>query len=137
MMKPLRAAILYFLAVFTAGFALGVLRVLFVVKFLGERTAELIEQPIMLIVIVLAARRVIGRVQQPTPANCMAIGFIALILLVTLEFTVVLWVRGLNISDYIYNRDRLSGIAYLLMLAAFAMMPVIVARTYRTNRPGS
>jgi len=136
-MKPLKAAILYFLAVFTAGFALGVLRVLFVVNCLGERTAELIEQPIMLIVIVLAARRVIGRVQQPTPANCIAILLIALILLVTLEFTVVLWVRGRKISDYIYNRDRLSGIAYLLMLAAFAMMPVIAARTYRTNRSGS
>ncbi len=47
-MQILRAAVFYFLLVFGAGFLLGIGRVLLIVPLLGERTAELLEMPLML-----------------------------------------------------------------------------------------
>ena len=52
----LKAGTLYFALAFGAGFVLGSIRVLWVVPRLGERTAELMETPIMLVVTVFAAR---------------------------------------------------------------------------------
>ena len=47
---------LYFALVFAAGFVLGPFRILWAVPRFGERIAALMEAPIMLVVIVLAAR---------------------------------------------------------------------------------
>jgi len=55
-------------------------------------------------------------------------GGIALGLLLVAEFALVLWLRGLSISDYLATRDPVSGTAYYLMLAVFAIMPLLVAR---------
>jgi hypothetical protein len=54
--ETFKAAVLYFVLVFAAGFVLGTIRTLCVVSRLGVRTAELMEAPIMLGVSVLAAR---------------------------------------------------------------------------------
>ncbi len=55
-------------------------------------------------------------------------GFVALGLLLVAEFTLVLWLRGLTIREYLASRDPLSGTVYYLMLAMFAIMPLLVAR---------
>lgn len=55
-MRMLKAGALYYALVFGAGFVLGPIRVLWVVPRSGERTAELMETPIMLVVTILAAR---------------------------------------------------------------------------------
>ena len=60
-MRILKAGGLYFALVFAAGFALGTIRVLWVVPALGARTAELMEMPFMLVVTVVVARWVVGR----------------------------------------------------------------------------
>jgi type IV secretory pathway TrbD component len=44
------------------------------------------------------------------------------------EFTLVLWLRGLSISEYLATRDPVSGTIYYLMLAMFVVMPLLVAR---------
>jgi hypothetical protein len=54
-----KAGILYFALVFGAGFVLGPIRVFWVVPHLGERTAELVEMPIMFMVMIVAARRIV------------------------------------------------------------------------------
>ena len=46
---------LYFALVFAAGFVLGTIRTLWAVPWLGVRTAELVELPIMLGVSIIAA----------------------------------------------------------------------------------
>lgn len=56
----LKAGLIYFGLVFGAGFILGPLRNLFIVPRFGERIAELIEAPLMLIVIILAAKWVVS-----------------------------------------------------------------------------
>ena len=128
-MSAARAGALYFALVFGAGFALGALRVLLMVPRLGARTAELIEAPLMLAVTFLAARWTVRRLAVP-PARTprLAMGGLALGLLLSAEFTVVLGVRGMTLRDYFAALDPVSGTVYYLLLAVFALMPLFVGR---------
>lgn len=62
----LKAAVVYFALVFGAGFVLGPIRILFLVPRFGVRLAELMEFPVMLVVIVLAARWLVRRAYEVT-----------------------------------------------------------------------
>ena len=55
-MTGFKAAVAYFVLVLGTGFVLGTIRVPFLVPGLGERYAELLEMPILLVVVVMAAR---------------------------------------------------------------------------------
>ena len=128
-MRTLKAGVLYFALVFGAGFVLGVPRVLWLVPRLGTRTAELIESPIMLVVIFLAAGWVVRRLSlPPTVAARLGPGLVALGLLLAAEFTVVLKIQRLTLAQYIAGRDPVSGTVYVLMLMVFAVMPLLVAK---------
>jgi hypothetical protein len=127
--RILKAGALYFALVFGSGFVLGPIRVLYVAPRLGERTAELMEMPIMLVVIVLAARWTCRRLSVAfIPTRRLMMGVVALVLLLVPEFTVVLWIRGVTLSDYLANRDPVAGTVYALMLAVYAVMPLLVTR---------
>lgn len=45
------------------------------------------------------------------------------------ELSILLWVRGLSVSDYISNRDPVAGAAYVLLLVVFAVAPAFGAET--------
>jgi len=113
----------YFVLVFGVGFVLGVIRVSFLEPSFGERWAELAEMPLMLIAILLAARFGIRRFPAPQRASFLVSGGVALLLLVLVEFSVVLAIRGISISDYIAERDPIAGGVYVLMLIIYAAMP--------------
>ncbi len=127
-MQTLKAAALYFAVVFGAGFVLGTARVIGIVPRFGPRIAELMEAPIMLLVIILAANWVFRRVSLPStlPARLGA-GLIALGFLLATEFTVVLKIRHLTISEYFASRDPLATTVYIALLLVFAVMPFFVA----------
>ena len=128
-MRIIKAGVLYFALVFGAGFVLGPIRILWVVPRFGTRIAELMEAPIMFLVIIVAARWIIRRLSVPyTLSIRLGIGCVALGLLLVAEFTLVLWFRGLTISDYLASRDPVSGTVYYVMLGVFAIMPLLVAR---------
>ncbi|MCG2720723.1 MAG: hypothetical protein L6290_01745, partial [Thermodesulfovibrionales bacterium] len=96
-MQILKSGALYFALVFTAGFVLGAIRTLWVGPQVGTRMAELMETPIMLVAIGLAARWVVRRLSVPYRVSIrLGIGFIALVLLLTAEFTLVLRLRGIS-----------------------------------------
>lgn len=100
-MQILKSGAQYFTLVFGAGFVFGTIRVLLVVPRIGTRTAELIEMPVMILVSFVAARWIIRRlVAPPTMTERIAIGFVALALLVSVEFTFVLWLQ----PDLFYQR---------------------------------
>lgn len=128
-MQVLKAAIVYFGLAFGAGFALGTVRVLWIVPRVGTKTAELLEAPIMLAVTILAARWVVRRLSPRVGAAArLGVGFIALGCLLVAEFGVALWLRGLTIREYLAGRDPVSGTVYFILLGVFAVMPLFVAR---------
>jgi hypothetical protein len=128
-MPILKAGVLYFGLVFAAGFVLGTIRTLWVVPHVGMRMAELLEAPIMLVVTISAARWTVLRLSVPRASSVrLAMGFIALVLMLVAEFGFVLWIRGLSIRDYLATRDPVSGMVYYLMLLVFAAMPLLVGR---------
>jgi len=128
-MQILKAGVLYFAFVFGAGFVLGPIRILWVAPRFGTRMAELMETPIMFVVTIAAAWWIVRRLAVPfTPSRRLGMGFIALGLLLVAEFTLVLWLRGLSINEYLAGRDPVSGTVYYLMIGVFALMPLLVAR---------
>jgi hypothetical protein len=127
-MPILNAGVLYFALVFGAGFVLGTIRTLWIVPRVGTRTAELMETPLMLVVTIVAARWTVLRLALPSvPSARLGMGGIALVLLLVAEFTLVLWLRGLTIREYLASRDPVAGTVYYVMLAVFAIMPLLVA----------
>lgn len=127
-MHRFKPALAYFLIVFGAGFVLGTVRVLFALPLLGERTAELLEMPLMLAVIVLAARWITRRyLQHAEPREQLAVGGIATGCMLAAEFLVGLTLRGLSPMEVLVNRDPASGTAYYLSLLLFATMPWLLA----------
>src|SRR5690349_18354491 len=103
-MQVLKPGIVYFLLIFGAGFILGTVRVLLIVPHVGERTAELLEMPLMLIATVLAARWITRRFSDPRiSAERLAIGGIALGLMLAGEIAVGIGLRGMTASDVFLN----------------------------------
>ena len=128
-MQIVKAGVLYFALVFGAGFVLGPIRIMWVVPRFGTRMAELMETPIMFVVIIVAARWIVRRLAVPSmPSSRLGMGCVALGLLLVAEFTLVLWLQGLSISEYLASRDPVSGTVYYLMLGVFTIMPLLVAR---------
>ncbi|MGZ8374931.1 MAG: hypothetical protein ACXW4C_02695 [Nitrospira sp.] len=128
-MRILQAAVLYFLMVFGAGFVLGTGRVLIVVPLLGERVAELLEMPLMLGVIVFAARWIVRyRLTAPRLSTTLSVGFLSLGITLFAELGVGMWLRGMSATEVFLNRDPVSGTAYYISLLLFAVMPAIFVR---------
>ncbi len=128
-MQILKAGLLYFALVFGVGFVLGTIRTLWIVPHFNTRIAELMEAPIMFVVTIVAARWTVRRLAVPLiPSRRLGIGCFALALMLVAEFTLVLWLRGLSIRNYLAGRDPVSGTVYYLMLGAFTIMPLLVAR---------
>ena len=128
-MQILKAGLLYFVLVFGAGFVLGPIRILWVVPRFGTRIAELMETPIMFMVTIVAARLIVRLLSVPSKLSSrLGMGCIALGFMLVAEFTLVLWLRGLSISEYLASQDPVSKTVYYVMLGAFAIMPLLVAR---------
>jgi hypothetical protein len=124
--NPITRAAVYFALVFGVGFLLGTVRVLVLEPRLGERWSELAEMPVMLLATVLAARFVVRRFPARRRRSYLVSGGVALLLLVLVEFSVVLGIRGLSIGGYFAERDPVAGGVYALMLLVFAAMPWIL-----------
>jgi hypothetical protein len=136
--RVLRAGAVYFALVFAAGFVLGPIRVLWLLPRVGERAAELIEMPVMLVVLVLAARWVVRRFGLGRAwAARLGVGLVAFALLVAAELAVVLRLRGLTVGEYLAGRDLVAGSVYAVMLGVFAVMPWVVGRRRNGSQLGT
>ena len=127
--QVIKAGLSYFALVFGAGFMLGSVRVPFLVPRLGERVAELIETPFMFVVVLLSAGFIARRFALPVATSArLAVGFLALGLLLAAEFLLAAATQDRSLGEYIASRDPVSGTVYLAMLVLFALMPLIIAR---------
>ncbi len=126
-MQTLKAGVLYFAIVFGAGFALGPIRIRWIVPRFGTRKAELMEAPIMLAVTVIAAAWVVRYLSIPsTTSSRLGMGLIGLGLMLIAEFGLVLWVRRMSLREYFATRDHVSGTVYYVLLGVFALMPAFI-----------
>ena len=74
----------------------------------GERMAELLKAPLMLLVIILAANWIVRRFQLPNRLICrLGAGLIAFILGLVFEFGLVLTLRGLTLREYLSRATQL------------------------------
>ena len=126
-MRALLAGLAYFGLVFGTGFVLGVIRVTFVVPHLGQRWAELLEMPLMAVVIVMAARRIVRWFSLTVGGGAFA-GGVALLVTVSAELLLAVVIAGRPLGEYLAARDPVSGSVYVALLIVFAVMPCLVAR---------
>jgi nitroimidazol reductase NimA-like FMN-containing flavoprotein (pyridoxamine 5'-phosphate oxidase superfamily) len=132
--RILKAALVYFLVVFGAGTLLGPIRILFVAPHLGERNAELLEAPVMLLVIVAASKWIVRKFQLPMrPVYRLGVGMIGFILGLLFEFGLVLKLRELTLTEYFASRDPAAAGVYYVTLVLFALMPLLVRRKHTVN----
>jgi hypothetical protein len=125
--RRIKASFLYFAIVIGTGFVLGVVRVPYLVPRIGERYAELSEMPIMLVVIVMAARYVVKRFDlSARVAIGLQVGVLALALSVAAELLLAALIQKQSIAQYIASRDRVSGSVYIALLIVFAIMPAML-----------
>lgn len=124
----IKAGLLYFAIVFGIGCVLGPIRILWAVPQFGPRIAELLEMPLMLVVIIGAAYWVVKQLTLPSILGSrLTMGSVALACLLFAEWG-VLHLRRLSIADYISTRDPVAGTVYYIMLCLFAVMPWLIAR---------
>lgn len=120
----MKQASLYFVLVFGAGFILGPIRILLVIPRVGVRAAELMEAPIMLVVIIAASRWMVRRFPKPSDwSSRLAMGFLALVLMLGAEFSLAIVLQGISVREYLANRDPVSGTVYYALLIVFAVLP--------------
>jgi hypothetical protein len=126
---PLKAGALYFALVFAAGWVFGPIRELWVIPRLGRTAGFLLEAPLMLAVMIAAARWTLRKLAVPYLLKTrLAIGLVALGILLIAEVMGVLWVRRLSVPDYLASSDSVSGGVSLVSFVLFAAMPILVAR---------
>jgi hypothetical protein len=119
-MRIALAILLYFGAVFGAGFLLGPIRVVWLEPRVGAIIATACEAPFLLMAMLAAARWVphVFNIRQDPKA---LIG--ALILLQIADFTVGFWLRGVTPTEQIAQFGTGQGSIYAGLLALFAVMP--------------
>ncbi|MDQ6678875.1 MAG: hypothetical protein M3Z09_16450, partial [Acidobacteriota bacterium] len=95
MLRTIRAGFVYFAIVFGTGFALGVVRVPFLVPRIGERWAELAEMPIMGATVFFAAGYILRRFPDiHLPSRAMVAGLLALALAVCAELGLAVFLQS-------------------------------------------
>lgn len=123
----LRPALAYFALVFGAGFVLGPIRVTWLVPALGARAAELLELPVMGLVVFVVARWVVRRGRLRAAAAAI-VGALALLLMVGAELGFAWALQGLSPLAYVASRDPVAGPVYAAMLLWFGAAPAVMAR---------
>jgi hypothetical protein len=128
-MRIIKAGAVYFLLLFALGWVLGPVRELVLAPRVGRAVALLVEAPVMIAAMALAARWVVRRFAfAPDPIPRAGIGATALVLLLAFELAGVRWVRELSLAEYLATFDWIGGAVTVATFLLFAAMPALVAR---------
>jgi hypothetical protein len=129
-MDILKAGGLYFVLVFSVGWLFGPIRELWLTPLIGRSSAVLLEAPLMVIVMIAAARWVIrhGRVSAALRIRA-SMGVVALGMLMVAELSGARWVREQSISEHVASLATMPGGISLGMFLLFAAMPMLIHRS--------
>ena len=123
-----RAGLVYGLFAFGLGFVLGTVRVLLIVPFLGDGLAVVLELPLMLAACWWAAGWIVRRFQLRKRKPAIAVGLIALAIVLLGEAAVGVGLMGLTPAGWLAEFAKPTpqlGLAAQLLAAA---MPLLRAR---------
>jgi hypothetical protein len=124
--RTLRAGGTYFVLVFAAGCTLGPVRVLLLEPVVGQLVATLIEGPVLIVAMIAAARAVTGWFQLSGHALELAlVGITAFVAVMLADLAIGLFAFETSIGDQLLELLAPAGLAYLLLLAIFAAMPLL------------
>lgn len=127
MMRTLCTGIAYVVAVFAAGFVLGVLRTLVLAPQLGELPAVLVELPLILTIAWLVCARILRR-WPLSPPSALLMGAIAFLLLMGGEAGLSTLLAGRSLTEHLALSSQLPHQVGLAGQLAFALIPWIQAR---------
>lgn len=138
LLQLLKSGAIYFAMVFSVGFVLGPIRILWLEPRLGVRTAELIEAPFMLLVVISAGRWVGRRLCAGcSPAARLGVGLVAAGTVLVADLAVGVGLRGMSALEVFNARDPVSGSVYYALVALTAVAPWVFGRASTTvpNEP--
>jgi pimeloyl-ACP methyl ester carboxylesterase len=126
MSNTLKAAIVYFLLVFAAGFVLGTFRTLILVPIVGDLLAVTIELPVMLIISWFACSWAMPRFAVPNLASDrLTMGISAFLLLMAAEVLVSTTLAGRDLAEHFALSTSLPVIVGLFGQIMFALFPLL------------
>jgi len=135
----LTASLIYTLLVFSGGFLCGIIRVPILEPWLGERYAQLLEMPLMIVVIWRSAKLVVSRMNARLARDSrggiredgyLAVGVLALVWFLVVEIGLYRWVHrgeGKGWRDWVWERDLVSGAGFFAVLGGFMVLPGMLA----------
>ncbi len=127
MMQILFSGTAYVVAVFAAGFVLGVLRTLVLVPLLGELAAVLVELPVILTIAWLVCTRILRRWPLSAP-EAAGMGVIAFLLLMLAEAGLSTLLAGRSLAEHLALYAQVPYQVGLAAQLAFAMFPWLQTR---------
>ena len=123
-----RAGGVYFLVALGVGFVLEVVRLEVVALHISELIARLLEVPNTLLAMIIGAQWTIDRFRlPPLPRIRLGIGFVAFVLMILMESTIVLPLHGLTIDEYMALQHAVVGMLPFGVLAGLTAMPLLVS----------
>jgi hypothetical protein len=124
--RVLGAAVTYFALVFAAGCTLGPVRVLFLEPVFGRLLATLIEGPVLIAAMIIAARSVTDWFRFSGHAlELTIVGLVAFAAVMLADLVVGLFAFETSIGDQLLELLAPAGLVYLLLLTIFAAMPLL------------
>lgn len=127
MMRIWITGTVYPVAVFAAGFVLGVVRTLVLVPLLGAVAAVLVELPVILTIAWLACARILRR-WPLSPSAAAGTGAMAFSLLMLAEASLSNLLAGRSLSEHLALYAQLPHQLGLAGQSAFAVFPWLQAR---------
>ncbi len=126
-MSWLKAGALYFALTFLVGFLIGPLRELVLKPRLGGTGALLIEAPVMLVAMFYVAWRCVGWFAvSPRAADRIAMGGVALALLLCAEVVLSKLLRGMTLDTWLAHFASTEGMISAALYATFAAAPLLL-----------
>jgi hypothetical protein len=126
---PIKAGALYSVVVFSAGFVLGALRVIWIAPLAGDLAAVALEAPIMLAFSWHACCWAAERMAvSERLMDRLLMGAVALALLLLAEAAIGVIVRDQSLDDYFRSYGQTAMLLGLLAQLAFGVFPMLQRR---------
>jgi hypothetical protein len=125
MIRSLLAGAAYFAIVFAAAFALGTVRVLYVVPAVGDVWGTLLEAPFTLAISWLVSAWLLGRLGAFSLTQAIGMGASAFALLMAAEVAMAILLFGRTLTQHFGSYANAAGALGLAGQIAFGLFPIV------------